>query len=48
MADNQPTRKTIAERLREFLDALDRAIKPMPPAPQPIPVPTRDPRPPRH
>ncbi len=38
MADTKPTRKTLAERLREFLDALERAIKPMPPAPQTVPI----------
>lgn len=38
MANTQPARKTLADRLREFLDALDRALKPMPPAPQPVPV----------
>ena len=41
MAQEQKDRRSIAERLRDLLEALDKALKPTPQAPQPIPVPTR-------
>lgn len=38
MAQEQQQRRSIADRLRELLEALDKALKPTPQAPQPIPV----------
>lgn len=36
--DKQPQPRSLADRLRDLLETIERAMKPTPQAPQPIPV----------
>lgn len=38
MSDKQQKKQTFADKLRQLLESLDRALRPTPPAPQPVPI----------